>query len=339
MTEEQVNSILENKAFPDTKVKPQLIETHISWVILSNRYAFKIKKPLKYSFLDFSTLEKRKYYCEREVELNSRLTKDIYLKVLPIIQEDGHIQISNDSGKIIDYAVVMKKLRADKEMDLLLKKNLVSQEQIKALAGELIGFHKHAQKIYKKFDVKKLSEDFNDINSIREYAKEKIGVDTAATIDQSILTSNRFLGQNKILFAKRSEEGFIRDCHGDLHSGNIFLYKKPVIFDCIEFNDEFRQIDVLDEIAFFCMDLEDHNREDLSHSFQRFYFSKFSCMRNEDEEKLFVYYKLYRANVRAKVSLLKAKQAHNASQEKSRIGNAAGYLKLMEKYIEVLGKN
>ena len=332
MKEAQVKQVIKNKAFPDKKIKPRLVETHISWVILTSRYAFKIKKPLKYSFLDFSTVEQRKYYCERELELNSRLTKNMYLKVLPVTMEGDHVKIGNGNGEILDYAVMMKKLRADKQMDVLLKKNRVDHDHIEALARVLLGFHKKAQMINKKFDAKKIKESFNDIDSVKDYANKHIGNHTGETIDLSIQTSNKFLQKNKNLFVKRIEEGFVRDCHGDLHSKNIFLYAKPVIFDCIEFNDDFRQIDLLDEIAFFCMDLEDHNREDLSHSFQQFYFSKFPCMRNEQEGKLFVYYKLYRANVRAKVSLLKAKQAHNATEEKSRLNNAAGYLKLMNKY-------
>ena len=150
MTKEQINELVLKGQFPQSCRLPELIETHISWVVICDRFVYKIKKPIQYSFLDFSSLEKRKYYCEREVELNKRLTDYIYIDVQPVRKTSGGLLIGGEDGEVIDYAVRMRKLERDKQMDILLLNNKVSTSDIQNLAEKIAAFHKNTNIIYEK---------------------------------------------------------------------------------------------------------------------------------------------------------------------------------------------
>ncbi len=333
MTTDLVNKLMEDVTLKENK-NPSLIETHISWVIITHKYAYKIKKPVRFSFLDFSTLDKRKYYCEKELMLNQRLSKDIYLNVLPIQVNQGHISIGAGNGKTEDYAVQMKRLQANKLMQILLEKNQVVERDIKKIALKIAGFHQEATSIKTDFDQAIVINKFNDIKQVKPFMQERFG--EAEFIDKVILYAEKFVHKHNHLFHKRCVEGMIRDCHGDLHSGNIFLYANPIIFDCIEFSDSYRQIDVLNEIAFFCMDLEAHKKNELSRLFLEIYLHVFPCIRSEEEQRLFIYYKLYRANVRAKVNALKALQKKEKSEFLLLEKEVGRYIKLMKEYLILL---
>ncbi len=334
MTSEEIKSIIKTRSLPGNE-KGKLTETHISWVILTSHFAYKIKKPVSFSFLDFSTLAKRKYFCEREKQLNSRLAKNVYLGVLPVKKQGSKISIGG-KGEIIDYAVKMRRLMRSREMDGMLQAKRVTTEHIISIAETLVPFHRQAEIIKKEFDTKTLKTLFNDILSVKTFVKTTISPKGSEIINEAIRKSNQFLIQNRSAFRQRATDGFIRDCHGDLHSANIFLYKQPVIFDCLEFNDSFRQIDILNELAFFCMDLEEYGRKDLSKKFIEHYNKLFPVIRKSSDEALFWYYKLYRANVRTKVNALKAMQATNPSKLKKRSGLVKSYLTLMGKYLKAI---
>ncbi|HTI08218.1 MAG TPA: hypothetical protein VL832_06665, partial [Puia sp.] len=218
MTKEHIVKLLSSGAFPGFTGRPDLVETHISWVFLCDRFVYKIKKPICYSFLDFSTVEKRKFYCEREIELNRRLTYDMYLDVQPIREISGRFYVGNQSGEIIDYAVRMRKLAHSRQMDVLLQHDKVTHSDMRLLAEKIAGFHKRTRVIYKK-EVGQIRKEFNDLKNEREY----LGREAGAIIDQAIDWSDSFIEKHKDLFAGRLKDGFYRDCHGDLHSRNIFL--------------------------------------------------------------------------------------------------------------------
>ncbi len=150
MIQEQINSLLLEGDFPEVSAERELIETHISWVILCQRFVYKIKKPIKYSFLDFSTLEKRKKYCKREIELNKRLTDDIYLDVVPINRLNDHYKIGGNLGTVIDYAVRMFKMDRTKQMDQLLVQNKVTKSDIQNLSKKIAAFHGNTVIIHQK---------------------------------------------------------------------------------------------------------------------------------------------------------------------------------------------
>ena len=331
MNKQEINELIQHGTYKGELLNGKLLETHISWVILTKQFAFKIKKKMQYSFLNFSSLEKRKFYCERELLLNARFT-DIYKEVLPIKRKGNNLYIGDGIGETIDYTVRMKRLQTAKQMDHLLQKNRVNKAQIKVLAKKIADFHQRTNIIYTPFNKEQAKNKFNDILSVVDWIKINLGNSYADLIEKAVMSSNTFLDQNEQYIAKRIKQGFWRDGHGDLHSKNIFLYKDPVIFDCIEFNDAFRQMDVLNEVAFFCMDLEAFQRNDLSKQFMQTYLELFPCMKNQNEEKLFVYYKCYRTNVRAKVNTLRGMQSVDKI-EISKFGvEIKKYLKLMDHY-------
>ena len=335
MTIEHINKLLLEGIFPEETGKRELMETHISWVILCDHFVYKIKKPVHYSFLDFSTLALRLHYCNREIELNKRLTHNVYLEVLPVYEWQGNIFIGGNKQTIIDYAVKMHKLNTEKRMDKLLTQHLVTGSDIKKLAEKITSFHKNTTIIYRK-DLFDIQEKFNDLKTEKEFLARQCDSSLAVIIDNAIEFSDRFLHNNKALIADRLRNGFYRDCHGDLHSRNIFLLPDPVPFDCIEFNDDFRQIDVLNEVAFLCMDLDAFGRKDLSVLFLKYYNHFFPAMKTEKERNLLIYYKSYRANIRAKISALRAKSATTDEERTRSLTAVKKYLSLMESYIKEL---
>lgn len=337
MTSEQVNKLLLEGIFPGTASNRELIETHISWVIMSGKYVYKIKKPLKYSFLDFSTLELRKHFCEREIELNKRLTENIYVDVQPVRESKGYLSIGREEDTIIDFAVRMKKQDRSKQMNVLLSNNKVTMPDIRRLAEKIAFFHKEAKVIFEK-DLQSLQLEFNDLGSQKEFLSNTLDADISNAISSAIKTSDAFLKNNEHLLAARLKSGFYRDCHGDLHTRNIFLLPSPQPFDCIEFNDDFRQIDVLSEVAFLCMDLDAFGRHDLSDYFISSYNSIFQIITTGQERNLFMYYKSYRANVRAKVNSLRAKSAAEPGEKYKALSEVKKYLALMERYLEQVNK-
>jgi aminoglycoside phosphotransferase family enzyme len=331
MNKHEINELNLHGTYKGKLINGKLVETHISWVILTKQFAFKIKKEMQYSFLNFSSLEKRKFYCHRELFLNSRFS-DIYKEVLPVKKEGKHLYIGAGKGKTIEYTVRMKRLQTARQMNLLLAKNLVNKEQIKVLAKKIADFHRGAEMIHTPFNKTEAKIKFNDILNVKDWIKINLGNTCADSIEKGVTSSNAFLDQNEQCIERRVMEGFCRDGHGDLHSKNIFMYKDPIIFDCIEFNDDFRQMDVLNEVAFFCMDLEAFQRKDLSKIFMETYLDLFPCMKNQTEERLFVYYKCYRANVRAKVNALRAMQSVDKMEINKCCLELFKYLKLMDQY-------
>jgi len=329
MTEDQIHKLVASGKFPAQQKCQQIITTHISWILLCPDYVYKIKKPIHLSFVDFSTLEKREYYCKQELSLNQRLVKDMYLEVLPIIHANGVYSIGLNEGEVVDYTLVMRRFDNTKEMSRLLENGKVNESDIVKIAEQLIDFHRGTPIVKGYVTPKVLLEDFNDIEQIQPFVKEKAGEVAANQLSETISLANQFIDDRSAVIQQRDQEGFTRDCHGDLHSGNIFLLTTPVIFDCIEFNEHLRRIDILNELAFFCMDLEFYGRSDLSKCFMETYNKVFPVIRNQSEDQLFLFYKLYRANVKVKVNAIKAMQAEDPQTTEARS-------KLFLKYFELL---
>lgn len=291
----------------------ELIETHISWLLLDEEHVYKIKKPVKFSFLDFTTLEKRKYFCEEEVRLNRRLAPEIYLGVVPMGD---------------DYAVKMKRLDNEKMMDKLLKQDKVTEDDVRKIAEIIADFHGKIEVIKGNYGTSEIAwKQIVDLGNFKDTIEKACGIGNK--VDTILEGSRNFIEKNKELFSKRINEGKIRDCHGDLHSGNIFLVDGIVIFDCIEFSKDFRYIDVANEIAFMSMDLDAFGREDFSKLFVDTYLAKTG---DEELRKLLPLYKCYRANVRAKIAAIDYSQ-HPGDEPKERIKK---YTELAERYAKNL---
>lgn len=334
MNEQQIKDLFQHGHYPFREIMQELIETHISWVLLGKENVYKIKKPLKLSFLDFSTLEKRMKYCDRELELNKRLAPEMYLDVVPVTHSGEVLSIAGP-GEIIDYAVRMTKMDNRQEMRKLLVDSRVTRNDIKLLADQISDFHQTADVIFKDPSQEDLLADFNDIVQIEDFTHKMLGSKKAGLLQTMIEVSTHFIDQHIDAIQKRSRQGFVRDCHGDLHSGNIFLTNPPVIFDCIEFNDHFRHIDILNEVAFFCMDLEFYGAKGLSQYFMKEYVKNMQIDFGQFEQDLFSYYKFYRANVKTKVNAIKSMQ-ESAHDTKDRGSLFKQYFNLMEYYYKQL---
>jgi hypothetical protein len=316
-------------AYPEPTDSVELIQTHISYVFLADAYVYKIKKPVNFGFLDFTTLEKRKYYCEREVALNKRLSPDIYLGVLPITRDGATVKIDG-KGETIDYAVKMKKIPMEKLMIKLLTENLLTREMVSDVARRIASFHAEA-------NASKEIDHFGSIEVIRANTDENFTqtekyVGRSITRDQydviRTYTAN-YLNNQAELFNRRIAEGKIKDCHGDLHLEHICITDPIRIFDCIEFNERFRYSDTAADIAFLAMDLDFHGRMDLSKALMEAYV-KFSGDKRALD--LINFYKVYRAYVRGKVISFRLDSPDTNIQEEA-LRTAQKYFNLAESYV------
>lgn len=331
MSEREVKDLSANGLFQNKPLRGKIEETHISWVILTPKYAFKLKKSIKLSFLDFSTQQLRKHFCEKEIELNSRFT-DIYLDVVPVRRRNGSWFLGSGPGEIVDYAVRMKRLRTSKRMDNILQKGEVPSQYLTALADVISSFHSAANVIHSTFDLQEAYNTFNDILAIQDFVSKQLGNSFSEIIKEAVRWSDQFLTDHANRMQQRINRGFKRDVHGDLHCGNIFLYREPVLFDCIEFNDSYRQIDVLYEIAFLCMDLEVKRHQHLAEILLTKYKQNFLCFEVREDEDIFLYFKVLRANVRAKVHAMSAGQTHEQKNLNYHIEETKKYLALVKAY-------
>lgn len=334
MQEKEIHDIASHGLYENNFVRGSVVDTHISWVILTTRFAFKIKKPVKFSFLDFSTLALRKTLCEKELRLNRRFS-DIYLDVLPVRFVDSQWIIGGPIDvNVVDYCVVMKRMATSRRLDNLLQKHKVNVPSIRRLATDIALFHREAECVYKVPDLTETTAIFNDIGSVRDLATGGLHMEIdSRSIDRAMDWSNTFLKKHWNRIQQRAECGLKRDLHGDLHSGNIFLYPKPVLFDCIEFNDSYRQIDVLYDIAFLCMDLERFDHWNLAETLIDEYRKHFAAFQEDEDYSIFVYFKSLRANIRAKVHAQQWKESHTPSERSHHAAQLQKYLQLMDTYI------
>lgn len=307
----------------------EVIETHISWVILSGDYAYKIKKPVNLGFLDFTSLEQRRFYCEEELRLNRRLAPKLYLEVVAITGSAGH-PLWNGPGEAIEYAVKMRQFPQQALLDRMLERGALTPQHVDALAARIAAFHGEVE-------AAAADSPFGTPQRVLEPAMENFRQIRASFDSPADLAALEALQawterQHAALaatFAQRKRDGFVRECHGDMHLGNIALVDGEVtVFDCIEFNDNLRWIDVVSETAFLAMDLMDRKRADLAWRALNLYLE-----RTGDYAGLAVlrYYLVYRAMVRAKVTSIRAGQPGMGAAERGAIiERYRGYIALAQ---------
>jgi uncharacterized protein len=291
--------LLDPHSYPHRPRYVRLKQTHCSYVLLVAPYAYKIKKPVNFGFLDFSTLEKRHYFSEREVMLNRRLCPDVHLGLVPISLHEGRL-VFGSFDKTVEYAIKMRKLEDRYFMLHLLKKGQVGSPEMDRLASTLKTFYEAQNPTpeitaWGRIEKLKLStgENFRQTENF-------IGFTISPPAFESIrfYTDNFYL-RNAGLFEVRVQEQRIRDCHGDLHLEHIHISPTSLsIYDCIEFNDRFRYIDVANDIAFLAMDLDFHGHPDLSRQFTE---KMADVLNDRGMLRLMGFYKCYRAYVRGKV--------------------------------------
>ncbi len=329
-----VEALMKPETYDEDVQKIELVQTHISFVFLAGDYVYKVKKPVNFGFLDFTSLAKRKLFCNREFELNRRLAGDMYLEVVPINRSDNQIKIKGE-GKTIEYAVKMRRIPEDTMMSGLITRNQVDKVLIDELAKIIADFHVKAEtgESINKFgslEIIKFNWDEN-FDQTRNFIGRTIDSNQFDMIHHKIQT---FMKKNKPLFNTRIENSRIRDCHGDLHSGNIFVADRIYIFDCIEFNERFRYSDVTSDIAFLSMDLDFKNKRDLSKYFIDQYIE---YSQDRDLLMLLPFYKCYRAYVRGKVIGFKLDDPNVKALEKEQAKNEAqAYFDLATEYANEL---
>jgi len=303
---------LENPAVYDHKPKSiQVIQTHISWVSLTGKYAYKIKKPVNFGFLDFSTLEKRKAFCEKELKVNKRFSPDVYISVLPITKTAAGLRIGG-SGKPVEYCIKMKELPQDRLMSKLLAKKKITKTHIDNIARSVACVYakEKSTPAMRKVSLAGIKYSINEnFEQTRDFIGKLFDKKSFGLIKSRVLS---FMRRNNDLLKKRSAKTVM--CHGDLHSGNIFIADKIYIFDAIEFNERFVYLDPAADVAFFAMDLDFNRRKDLADFFIRQYV-KYS--RDKGILDVLDFYKCYRAYVRAKVNGLMSVDQHLGSEKRA----------------------
>lgn len=303
-----VNFLLQPETYEPVPEAVKLIQTHISYVFVTDDFVYKFKKPVDFGFLDFTTLAKRHRFCQQELILNRRLCPSIYLNLVALEKSGATFNLTPETGadpqKIVEFGVKMKRMPEERMMANIIRSGSLTPEMIDAVCDVLVPFYAQA----------------DGGPEIREFGRpEAVSVNifenfsqTEAFINSDSLSksqferiksfSSRFLQQEE-LFAERVSAGRIRDCHGDLYSANICLADKVYIFDCIEFNERFRFCDVASDIAFLAMDLDFHGLSNLSERFVNRFMKQ-----SEDSSlnKMLNFYKCYRAYVRGKINLFTA---------------------------------
>jgi hypothetical protein len=317
--------------YPNNPATVEFIQTHISYIFIAGDIVYKVKKPLKFDFLDFTSLEKRKFYCEEELRLNKRLAADTYLDITAISRDSqGNITLGR-GVEIVDYAVRMKKLPADRMLKTLLLQGLADDRIMDNLAGKIAAFHQQAQ-TGGKIDA------MGDIENIRHNHEENFA-ETQNCINITIPEyqynfikdyAEKFLVENKTLFGKRVSDHKIRDCHGDLHLDHICVTDDIIIFDCIEFNERFRYGDVAQDVAFLTMDIDFNGYWRHADAFIQSYIKHSG---DTDMLTLLNFYRCYYAYVRGKVTGFRRDQKEITKSERMEITEtAARYFDLAYTY-------
>jgi aminoglycoside phosphotransferase family enzyme/predicted kinase len=335
MTSNILKSLMKPAAYPVLTSTVEMVQTHVSWIFLTETHAFKVKKPVNFGFLDFSTVDRRRFYCDEELRLNRRLCPDIYEAVVEL-RESATGAAFHGTGPIIDYAVMMKRLPAGRMLDRLVESGEASAADMKNVAAVISRFHNQAL-------TSPYISDFGSPEKIlfnwRENFEQLIPFETgtlpAAERETICSWVMDFAEKNRELLNGRVEQGFIRECDGDLHLENICLADGMVyIFDCIEFNERFRFCDTAADIAFLLMDLDFHGRRDLAEVVLAYY-----CTTSGDTElsELIVFYKVYRAVVRGKVESFRLND-NGITPDDREIAKrrAIRYFRLARGYIEKL---
>jgi hypothetical protein len=260
-----VQQMLQPEFYPHPVQQVQLIQTHVSYVLLTGEYAYKLKKPVNFGFLDYSTLEKRHHFCQEELRLNQRGAAVLYLEVLPITEMGDRYQLAG-SGQPLEYVVKMQQFPQETLLTSLFDRGELTEELLVHLAQAIALFHLSAP-------TNDYIRSFGEIPQVRQSIDENYqqteqyigGPQTQSQFDETRNYTDRFFATQADLFARRMAQNWIRECHGDLHLRNICLWNDQLyLFDCIEFNEPFRFVDVMFDIAYIVMDLQARQRPDLS---------------------------------------------------------------------------
>lgn len=248
-----IQYLQQESSYPHPAADVSLLQTHISFVLLAGEYVYKWKKPVDFGFLNFSTLEKRKYYCEQELQLNRRLCPDLYEELVSI-NSDGDSFCLGGSGDVVEYGIRMKRMPEERMMGRVVAAGGLTRDHLDAIIEQLVPFYQEAagDAAIQEFGLASSVA----VNVLENFEQTENFVDQGAInrkqFDTIVNYSKEFLSHEE-RFQARIDAGKIRDCHGDMHSANICLADPVYIFDCIEFNERFRYTDVAADVAFLAI--------------------------------------------------------------------------------------
>ena len=323
-------SLLNPSAYPEPATAVRLIQTHVSLIFLTDNYVYKIKKPVDLGFLDFTSLQQRRFYCEEEVRLNRRLCPDMYLGVVEV--RDSEAAPLGPEGKVVDYAVKMRRLPEERMLDRLLERGEVTPADIRRIARTIGEFHNQAERNAETDSLG--SWETINLNWQENFRQlEEFSSVTIAARDLQIIRDwvSRFMEENRDVFSRRIANGHIRDCNGDIHMENICLTDQVLVFDCIEFNKRFRYSDTAADIAFLLMDFDFAGAPLFSDVFLQEYLA---VTGDRDINRVLDFYKIYRAVVRGKVESFRLHDPDIPDGEKAAARErATRYLHLARGYI------
>ncbi len=326
-----LTALREPSAYPDRTQHVELIETHISWVFLTDRYAYKLKKPVSYPFLDFSTLDRRRTYCELEVDLNQRLAPRVYCGVVPVVRTRANKFRIGGSGEVVEWAVKMHRLPATLSLDHLLRHRDLDRLELQRLSRMLIDFYAEVPPV----PIATMSYCGRVERHVADNRAELLKPENGLSRSAVLRTHTAQLATLRIfddLLENRVRDGRIVDGHGDLRPEHIYMLQRPLAIDCLEFSRELREIDVLDELSFLAMECDRLGAAKLGRELLRMYGE---AARDPGDERLLAFYKSYRASVRAKVYALRARQLKGREALEA-LAEARDYLRLAERYAEDL---
>jgi aminoglycoside phosphotransferase family enzyme/predicted kinase len=324
-----IDSLSDPEAYPDPKKSVEVRQTHISVVFLVGEHVYKVKKPVNYEFVDFSTLAKRKHFCDEEVRLNRRLAPDVDIGVVPITRSNMRLEIEG-TGEVVEWAVKMQRLPDTATLENLVQHDEVSADVLERLARRIAAFHAQAESGPHIAAFGRFSAVAQNALDNFEQSRNHVGT----TISNSVFGRSKSLTEQVLechrrLIESRAECNVPRDTHGDLRLGHVYYFpnREPphdlVVIDCIEFNERFRYADPISDMAFLVMGLAYQGRRDLAHSFAEAYFSASS---DNDGRVLLPFYTSYRAAVRGKVEGIKVARPEMSESDRAvSLSKARGY--------------
>jgi len=316
--------------WPDCPERVELVETHISWVFLTRDFAWKIKKPVEFDFLDFSTLKLRKQFCDEELQLNRRTAPELYLGVVPICGTVAAPKIDG-TGEPIEFAVKMRRFDDAGLLSRMAMEKRLTPALIDNLAETIAEFHGTIRQA-------RTESDYGRPRYIQQDALDNfVAIEQRANGDELHEAAVRHLKAWTIaeglrltaILTRRRENGFVRECHGDLHLRNIVeIDGRPCLFDCLEFNARFRWVDVISEVAFLVMDLEEHGEERFARRLLNRYLERTG---DYGGLKVLRFYLVYRAMVRAKVDMIRLRdRTQSAAQRRVFLNEFGEYVSIAD---------
>jgi aminoglycoside phosphotransferase family enzyme len=319
----KVEFLLRPESYPERPQKVEAKETHMSWVFLTDRHAYKLKKPVRFSYLDYGTIELRRHYCEEEVRLNRRLAPDVYLDTVSIaLDAAGSLSIGG-GGRVIDWLVKMRRLPAERTLEHAIEAGTVGEADVLRVASTLAAFYRSAPRVSMEPAVYRQRFERDIDASRRELLRPGFAL-SKEPIEEISLSLRRFLAAREELLAQRVLLGRIVEGHGDLRPEHVYLCEYPLITDCLEFNRDFRLVDPADEIAYLAMECERGGAARVG----VWLFEAYADAANDDPPAPIVeFYKGFRALLRAKIAIWHLDEPRTPAPDKWR-ARANAYLDL-----------